>query len=194
MTMSEVLVTIAIFVLIMAAVAVFEENVFSYRKIASDSLETIQDSQVILKNISKEIRMTSMGSDGSYPIANAATSSFTFYADVNNDGNSEKIKYSIIGNILYRNIINPSGSPVSYTGSGSTTTIVKNIRNSTSTPIFEYFDQNYDGTTNSLSQPVNVTVIRLVKVNLTIDIDPTRSPTPRTYSMQINLRNLKNNL
>jgi prepilin-type N-terminal cleavage/methylation domain-containing protein len=194
MTLAEVLVTLAIFLLIMGAVAAFEANVFIYGRFSSDSLQTIQDSQIILKNISREVRNITVADDGSYPIANVSTSSMTVFSDFDDNGSRERIRYSLVKNTLYRAITVASGNPPTYSGQESTSTIVTNIRNSSSTPVFEYYDQNYDGAGNPMSYPVNIPSIRLIRVNLTLDIDPNRSPLPKTYSTSITLRNLKSNL
>ncbi len=194
MTLTEVLVTLAIFLLIMGAVAAFEANVFVYGRFSSDSLQTVQDSQIILKNISREVRNVSIGDDGSYPIVNVSTSSMTVFSDYDDNGNREKIRYSLIKNTLYRAVVSSSGNPPVYSGQESTTTIITNIRNSSSTPVFEYYDQNYDGTGSAMTYPISIPAIRLIRVNLTIDIDPNRSPLPKTYSTSVTLRNLKSNL
>ena len=73
------------------------------------------------------------------------------------------------------------------------TDIIHGVRNNGS-PVFSYFDSSYNGSTNSLSQPVSVLIIRLIKINLTIDDDPNRPPSPMTITTEINFRNLKDNL
>jgi len=195
MTLVEMLVAIAIFTVIMIAVSAFEVNVFSYRKIASDSYTTVQDAQTILKTMTKEIRIMSPGGDGSYALQSAATNTLMFFADVNGDGNKELVRYSYIGTSIYRAVTSPSGSPPVYLNSNtSTSTVIVNVRNSTSTPIFEYYDGNYDGNESPLAQPVSMTSVRLIKLNVTLDVDIKQSPMPRTYSTQVTLRNLKDNI
>lgn len=195
MTLVETLITLGIFITIMIAVGTFGVNMFSYQRVISGSLQTTQDAQIILKTITKEIRSMTSGATGQYPIANAATNTLSFFFDQNNDGVQDRITYSLVGTTLYRAVIVPSGSPITYNiANQSTTTLVYNIRNSPSTPIFEYFDDSYTGTSSPLSLPVTVTNIHLIKINLTLDVDPSRSPTPVTYSAQVNLRNLKSNL
>jgi len=193
MTLIEVVVTLAIFVTVMIAVTAFEANVFSYSSSISSSYTTVQAAETILKTIAKEVRMTSPGSDGSYAIQTAATNTLMFYADTNGTGIKTRIKYYLSGTRLYRAALIPTGSPLAYTGIESTTTIMSDVRNATSTPLFEYFDGSYDGNNQALAQPVSNSSVRLIKVNVTLDTDPNRSPTPRTYTTQVTLRNLKDN-
>lgn len=194
MTLVEVLIALSVFVLIIGAIGLFETNVFTYNSSISSSFTTVQDTQVILKTMTKELRDASPGSDGSYSIQTAATNTIMFYADVNGDGLKERIRYYLFGTALYRAYLVPTGSPLSYSGNESTSTLLNNVRNATSTSVFEYFDGNYDGGESPLVQPVTTSAIRLVKINITLDTDPNKSPAPRTYSTQVTLRNLKDNL
>ena len=193
MTLVELLVTIAIFASIMLVATIFISNVFSYNTSLSSSYTTAFDTEILLKTMAKEIRGTSPGSDGAYPIQNAATNTLTFFADVTGNGVKTRIRYSYSGTKIFRASLLPSGSPLAYTGSESTTTILNNVRNATSTPVFEYFNDLYDGSQSALPLPVDLAVVHLIKINITLDTDPTKSPNPRTYSTQITLRNLKNN-
>lgn len=194
-TLVEVVTTISIFVVIMIAVSMFQYNVLNYNRSGTVALTNAQEVESLLKTIAKEIRSMELGSDGSYAISAAATTSLTFFADVDSDGSKEKVRYYIATTTIYRGIIKPTGSPVSYIPSNETKKIlVTGIRNSTSTPVFEYFDGMYAGTSTPMTYPLNLTSIRLVKVTLTIDTDPNKAPVLRTYSTQAGLRNLKDNL
>ena len=195
MTLAEALVALSIFVVIMVVVTTFEVNVFSYQRTASGSLETAQDAQALLKIMMKELRSLAPSANGAYPLTTAGTSTIVFFSDITGTGVVDQITYSLIGNTLYKAVIIPSGSPAVYnTSSQSTTSLVANVRNASSTPVFQYFDQNYDGTTQPLAQPVTVTSVHTIKINLTLDTDPNHSPLPVTYSATVQLRNLKTNL
>ena len=195
MTLAETLVALSIFIIIMVVVATFQVNVFSYQKSVSGSFQTAQDAQVLLRVIMKELRSISPSANGAYPIESAGTSSIIFFSDSNGDGIVEKYAYNLVGSSLLKTITVPSGSPAIYNPvNQSTTTLVTNIRNSTSLPVFEYYDENFDGTTGALSMPIMVTSVRSIRVTLNLDVDPNRSPLPISYSAQIQLRNLKTNL
>ena len=62
----------------------------------------------------KYLREASYGSDGSYPIASVATSSITFYANVNNDTFIEQVTYLLQNGTFYRVVGEPSGNPPTY--------------------------------------------------------------------------------
>jgi type II secretory pathway component PulJ len=194
-TLVEVFISMAIFVAVMVAVTTFLVNIYSNNTTVSGSFQTAQDAQVILKTMLTELRQTSTASNGAYPIATVGTSSITFFSDVDNDGSTEEITYAFIGNTLYRAIIQPTGSPLSYNvANQSTSSLLTDVRNSSSIPIFQYYDQNYTGTSSPLSLPINIPTVRLIKISLSLDVLVNQAPAVRTYTTQVSLRNLKTNL
>jgi len=195
MTLAELLVAIGIFLVIIVSVYIFEINVFSYNKSFSSTLKGVQDSQVILKTMLTELREVAPSANGGYALANVGSTTLSFYSDVDNDGFPEQITYSLINQTVYRAMTRPTGSPAVYLASNqSTTTLVTDVRNGSVLPLFEYFDENYTGSSLPLSQPAMATAVRLIKINLSLNADTSTSTLPVTYSTQVNLRNLKNNL
>ncbi len=193
-TLLEIIITLAIFSLIMGVVGLFARNLFYYNSIFSGGLTSYDEAKKILQPISSEIRSASPSSLGAYPVETAGNTTFTFFSDINNDGLKEKIRYFLSGNILTKGVIIPSGNPMQYlSNTESLSQIVHNIRNG-STPIFTYYDSNYNGETAALSQPVSVLSVRLVKITLILDTDLNRSPVPITVITEVSLRNLKDNL
>jgi len=195
MTLVEILVAMAIFIAVMIAVTDFEINIFSYNTFVSSSFQTTQTAQNILKTMLTEIRDAAPGANGAFPIVNAGSTTISFFSDTDNNGTEEQVTYTLTGTNMYRAVIQPAGSPPSYNpATQSTTTIFTNVRNGTTTPVFEYFDNTYNGTSSPLTQPVTTTSVSLVKINMVLDIDPLHSPLPVTYTVQVGLRNLKTNL
>ena len=89
----------------------------------------------------------------------------------------------------------PAGAPLSYSGvTESTSTLLRSVSNGTSTDMFQYFDSTYDGNESPLAQPVTLTTIRLVKINAVLASGTIKTPSVKTYSMQVMFRNLKDNL
>ena len=194
-TLVEVFISMAIFVAVMVAVGTFLVNVYSNNRTVSGSFQTAQDAQVILKTILTELRQASTAANGAYPIAVAGTSSITFFSNIDSDAQIEEVSYSFIGNTLYRAVIQPTGSPLTYNlASQSTSSLLTDVRNSSSTPVFQYYDQNYTGTSSPLSLPINIPAVRLIKINLSLDVLINQAPSVRTYTTEVSLRNLKTNL
>jgi len=195
MTLIETMIALAIFVAVIVAVGSYQVSVFSNQRVVSGNFQTAQEAQVILKTLLTELRATAPAADGSYPIVSAGTSSISFFSDPDNDGQTEEITYTLIGNTLYRAIIQPTGTPAIYNPANqATSSLLTDVRNSTSTPVFQYYDQNYTGTSSPLSIPVNIPSVRLIQINLALDVILNQAPAVRTYTTQVSLRNLKTNL
>ncbi len=135
------------------------------------------------------LREASYGSDGSYPIKSAATSSITFYANTNNDSVIERVAYTLINKTFYRTVATPTGNPLTYVGASiATSTISMPVVNGTSTPMFRYF--NKAGT--ELFAPIDISEISSIRVTVVVDVNVNRAPVAFTLSGGATLRNLKN--
>lgn len=195
MTLTEILVTVSIIVIVMAAVGTFQYNVLNYNNSTQTRLTNIQDANNLLKTMARELRASASSANGSFAILTAATSSLTFFADIDNDGLTDQLRYYLATTTLYRGVTKPTGSPAVYNSAQESKKIVATgLVNSSTTPIFEYFPATYTGTSTPMAYPLVLTSIRLVRVNLTIDSDPNKPPPAKIFSTQATLRNLKDNL
>jgi prepilin-type N-terminal cleavage/methylation domain-containing protein len=193
-TLVETLVTLAIIVIIGVVIANFGSDIFSYNYTTQNNLNAQLEGRRVLKQLISELRSASPSATGAYPIALAGTSSLTFFSDVTGDGTKEQLRYYLNGTSLMRGQIEPTGNPPTYPSANETTeTVITNVSNPTSTPIFDYFDTNYAGTSSPLTQPVNISAIRLIRVTVIIDADPNKPPGPITVTSLGTLRNLKDN-
>ncbi len=191
----ELLLALSIFLLILWALVTFQVKITEYNKYGGDLLQSSEDARSILRTMVRELRSIKPANNGAYPLAGAATSSITFYSDIDADGLQEQVRYFLLETTLKKGVIKPFGSPLVYSPAQEKLTFLAyNIKNGTSTALFEYFDNTFTGTSTSLVQPVTVTRVRLVRINLLIDADPRRSPLPRLYTSDVTLRNVKDNL
>jgi type II secretory pathway pseudopilin PulG len=191
-TVVEMLITIFIVTLVGIAIVNFQINIFSLNKISGDSMNAQTDARKALKVMSSEIRSISPSDNGSYAIALAATSTITFYEDIDNDNSKEQVRYFKSGTNLKKGVIQPTGT-IYNPANEVVTNLVSDLVNSSSSPIFYFYDKNYDGSTAPLSYPINIPSIRLIKINIFIDKDINKSPTPIHVTTQVSLRNLKDN-
>ncbi|MBI4132876.1 MAG: hypothetical protein HY473_02220 [Candidatus Sungbacteria bacterium] len=193
-TLIEAVVALGIISLIALVVGAFQRDIFLVSGFLQDSLLAQQDLRRTLKAFSAEARSLSPSGAGAYPIAAANPNDFAFYSDTDSDGLRERIRYFLDGTNLKKGVIVPGGAPAVYDPANETVaTVIRNVI-STTTPIFEYYDTTYNGVSPPLSQPVDTLAIRLVKVTVTVDRNPSRPPPPVTLTTQISLRNLKDNL
>lgn len=148
----------------------------------------VEEARTGVEDAMRDLREASYGSDGTYPIGSVATSSITFYANVNNDTSIQLVTYRLINGTLYRTVAEPSGNPPTYAGATiATSTIATSVVNATSTPLFSYF--NDAGAL--LTAPVDISEIASVETTVVIDVNVNRTPVAFTLSGGATLRNLK---
>lgn len=190
----ELIISISIMLLIGFTIWIFQKNIFSSNNTISGDVIAQNDVHRAFKEITSEIRSASFSSLGAYPIDNATTTSFIFYSDIDDDGVKERIRYFLDGTIFKKGTLKPSGNPLIYNPTNETISeTIHDVDNGT-TPIFNYYDTNYDGFTSSLTNPINILAIRLIKITVIIDHDPSKLPSPITFTTQVSIRSLKDNL
>ena len=190
----EMLIVIAILMIVGTAIWLFQFHIFSLNNVFTSEIGAQQEGRKALKDMTTEIRPLSLSNGGAYPISLANANSLTIFSDINNDGIKEQVRYFLSGAILKKGVITPAGNPLTYNpASEIVKSMVHDIANG-ATPIFAYYDSNYDGTTAPLPSPVNIPAVRLIKITLIIDHDPNRPPSPITITTQVSARNLKDNI
>ncbi len=194
MSIAELIIVIGITSLLIVAMGSFQRDILYFAGFIEKGLSGTQDARAILRTMTREARAALPSSIGAYPIFEAGNQSFTFYSDIDNDGLQERVRYFLSGTDLRKGVIKPSGNPLQYNPASETfSTLARDVRNGGQN-LFDYYDANYDGTTAALTQPVSVSVVRLVKVTVIIDADINRAPSPKTFMTQVSFRNLKDNL
>lgn len=193
-TLLEVVITAGILALISTLVGVLASAGLRTWSFNQDQVEAQEKARTALTRITRLIREAKPADNGSYTIAAATAQSLTFFADADNDGDSEQLRIFLQGTDLMIGTIEPSGSPVTYpAGSEVVRKLIGDVRNG-SDPIFAYHDENFTGSQAALAMPVTIQNIRLVHVALTIDADTTKPPTAITLETNMAFRNLKSNL
>lgn len=192
--MLELLVALGIFSLIIVSVAWLAIHGFRYNAIIWEQLKTQSDGRRVIRDVVDTVRKAEQSSIGGYPIANAGDYDLTIYANVDSDSYREKTRFWLDGTTFKRNVVKPSGSPLGYTGVGETVELAHDAVNiSKNDPVFSYFDENYTGAEAPLVQPVDTTKIRVIRVRLELEKDPTETPVPLRVESAVNVRNLKAN-
>ena len=189
LTLVETIIVVALTAFILLAVNALIWYFYRTNAYTLEQTQAVNSANASLEHALRDIRQASYGADGSYPVLNAATSTVSFYADIDANNTVNKVRYYLSGTTLYRGSTEPSGTPPSYAGQPEKTTlVVDNIRNSTSTPLFVY----YNATGAQLSTPVNIASVASVKVTVYTDVNPNRAPTVYMLSGNATLRNIRN--
>ncbi len=189
MSLIEVIVWIGILTLLMAAMTVAIINVYRNNSYTFERALAIISVRKGLEQTTRLIREVSYSDSGAYPVVALAANSFTFYADYDNDGQAEQVRFFLNGEDLQRGTIEPSGSPAAYTGAETVKTIVDNVRNiALGRDLFTYYDVSGVQVTNMS----DVLAPTFVKIDLIANTG--KNPTVNDYELHGSayMRNLKN--
>lgn len=192
-TLMETMVAIFIFGIGMAGFTYFFSWLWRNNQFVIEEGETARLVSRATDKLVSEIRKARQGDDGSYPIRSGDDFDLVFYSDIDSDGITERVHYYYENNQLKEGLAEPSGSPAAYPSSdGSVSTIASYIVNTSSEPVFYYYDKSYAG--NSSSQPLPTPIdpgdVKLIRVQLYANINPNRAPDNINIESFAELRNL----
>lgn len=188
MTLAEMLVVIALLATVGLALSGAIQYFYRGNAYVLEQAAATDNARRAISTTLQNLREASYGDDGSFPIASAATSSVTFYADVDGDQSVERIRIYLSGTTLYRAITNSGGNPATYVGqTEQTATIISDVRNTATEPIFTYYDA--EGTQLATASP-NAADVRSIGARVKIDLNPLRAPNIFTLTGSATLRNL----
>ena len=191
----ELIVAVGITTLLLGGMYLAMTKVFSIGGYLTTSLDEQGQIRRALKDITPELRSASQSSNGSYPIGLASSTSIIFYSDVDEDGVKERLRYFLSTSTLWKGLLRSTSSPATYnTAYEVISPLVRNVVYSTTTPLFQYYDKNFAGTSTPLTQPVDPLVVRLVKITISADKTPGKPPPAHSGTTQVVIRNLKDNL
>lgn len=192
-TLVELIIVIGILAGVVGLVSSFQAGVFKMNRLFGEGIDVSFEGNRVVKDLIQTVRPLSPSVQGAYPIETAATSTFTFFSDVDRDGVAERVRYYLASTTLKKGVTEPSGVPASYNPANETSIeIAHYVRNSATTSIFLYYDRNYMGTTTPLTYPINLSQVRHVRIYLILDKND-ESPPPFIVTTGATFRNLKDN-
>lgn len=194
-TLVELIVAIGIFVILSFGVIGLIGSTFIDATRQGTSIANADQTRRLANRIAQELRNTVTASNGAYSIATADAQQLTFFSNVDGGTDIERVRYYLSNGKLYRGIVKQSGSPVGYTGAEVSTVVQNDVANGT-TPLFYYYDENFDDSTDvPLTQPVSIATVTYIQLNILVYKKTTITTTPYfTVSSGVALRSLKSNL
>lgn len=195
-TLIEMVITVSIVAIVFVIASDFVLQSLGTQRYISEQNEAINQSRLALKTMSAELREAVSADTGAYPLELIADQEIIFYGDIDNDTDTERIRYFLSGETIQRGLIEPTGFPVTYPMENETiTTLVSYVRNTPQEPLFYYFDENYptDIVNNPLTSPVNPVVVRMVEIHVLTNVDTAHIPDTHVLTGRVQLRNLKEN-
>ena len=194
-TLIELIVTVAIFAILSVGVITLMGSVFTSATRQGNSIANADQTRRLSNQIMQELRNAVTASNGAYPIAVASAQELVFFSNVDGGTDIERVRYYLSGGQLRRGIVKQSGNPVGYTGAETYRVVQNDVANG-ATPLFYYYDENFDDSTDTaLVQPVNIATVTYIKLNIMVyKKTSSTSNVSFTVNSGSSLRSLKSNL
>lgn len=196
-TVIEILMAISLLNIVIALAVILLMYYFRSYSFSFTQQQAIHEGQRAFAQIIRDIREIRTGENGSWPIIEALDNSFIFYSDVTNDGRTDRVRYFVEDNQLKKGVIEPSLPPVNYPQEEETVKVIALfINNTASNPIFTYYNGGWPGDmiNNPLPPDQRLYNLRLVGVNISINVDSGGQTSAYEINSAVMLKNLKDNL
>lgn len=159
--------------------------------IVEEGMASVQAAQSVRK-ISAQLRDIRQSDTGEYMIKTANANELVVYRDEDADDKIERVRYFLdeTNDTFKKGVAKPSGTPLAYPSdynSDTVTTLALYAVNAdNSEPLFKY----YDNVNNQLSSPVTPTNVRVIELNLWVNIKPLSAPDNVRIGTSVEIRNL----
>ena len=192
MTFIEVLVTLAIFTVLIVTINSLLVSFYRYNAYGIEQAAAIDSARRGIEPTINYIREATYSDEGAYPIESIASNVFVFYSDIDDDKNIEKVRLFLDGNMFKMGVIDSAGDPPSYKDQPETVYILaKNVRNEElGQGVFSY----YDSYGNIITSTTDLLRVRFVKMIIVVNVNPQRSPDKFALTASASLRNLETRL
>ena len=191
----EAMIVISVSTILMVAITSTVANFYRYNAFTIEQTLAVNAARKGIEEAVGDIREAAYSEEGGYPIVSAATSTFSFYSDVNTDNNVEFIRLFLDPVTLEfkKGVTSAGGTPLTYVGQPELIFIlgenVKNIEDNTN--IFTYYRSDGTQVTNLTA---NLLDISFVQTTIITNVNPNRAPNDFTLTSSATIRNLKSNL
>lgn len=190
-TVIELVIAMGILMLVAVFITYFSLDIADATLRYGRMLITQQTIQSTLEVMIPEIRSAGQANDGSYPLSIAGTSTLEFYSDLDGDGLLERVRYYLSDETFKKAVIPPSGTPPRYVSSTETLQdLVENVV--PGDQLFQYYDSTATSTNSTaLSQPVDVSRVKTVKVTLIANQGTDSTPSLVGTQAEAAIRNVR---
>lgn len=195
-TLIEVLVTAAITVILAIGILSLQYIIGQNQLTAWKNYLSINDSNLSISMIVRELRTARYGENGAYPLERATSNELIFYSDADYDNVVERVRYTLTGTTFVRGITEPLGFPATYPSENEITKTITDIARNNTEPMFYYYDNNWpeDTTNNPLATPVSPINVKLIRIYLKVNPSPEDSEKDYVLENFTQIRMLKENI
>jgi prepilin-type N-terminal cleavage/methylation domain-containing protein len=192
MSLIEMIVAISIFTIgIIGFTLLFSSSWKSNSFIMEEGMASMQATQSV-RAISAQLRDIRQSDTGEYLLKTATENELVVYREEDGDGKIERVRYFLddSNKTFKKGVAEASGTPLTYPSNYSAdtiTTIAMYVVNTdNSEPLFKY----YNNANNQLSSPATPTSVRIIELNLWINIKPLTAPDNVRIGTSVEIRNL----
>jgi hypothetical protein len=187
LTFIETIIWVAVFSVAMASVSAAVRAVYHGNRYALEQAGAVTSAERGLQEIVRTIREGQYSNEGAFPIVSIGEHELTFYADIDEDPQIERVHYYYSSTTLMRGVLNPTGVPLAYTGVEVAEPIAQYVRNvSGGIPTFRYKDK----LGASITDYANTTAVRFITVSLAVNILVETLPNQVVIDSSAAIRNL----
>lgn len=181
----EAIVVVGLISILAVLVSTFLSKSLSIYRIKRQSVDLEEKAAVVMRDFEKETRAASQ-----IQTAEADELFYYRYFDLTSPSPS-KVHYFMDGNQFKIGITSPVGVEPNITYPSQNEVIKLIVGNVTNTgSIFHY----YTDSGQELTGTIDPAAVKMVELNISLDMDPNSPPAPITESTKVNLRNMKTNL
>lgn len=195
-TIVEVMVVVLGFALIAVGLISLVSGIIRGSRQQETLLVDADQSRRLIAQMVRELRNAQASNTGGYPLEQAGAQTIVFYANIDGGVDIERLRYYLSSGKLYRGVVKPTGSPLTYNlGSEQVTPLLDHVGNGAG-QLFAYYPDTYNGVTDTpLTQPVNVTQVRFVRLSLQVfNVGGVQNTNKYQFTAGATIRNLKTNL
>jgi hypothetical protein len=153
-------------------------------RIKNQSVKLEENAATVMREFERSARAASK-------IITASDNEFTFYRYFDlTSPEPTQVRYFMVGGSFRVGLTPPHGVQPNITYPATDETIDLLIEDVRNTDLFQYFD----GNSNQLSSPIDISEVRMANLKITLDKDPDKVPEAITETTSVSFRNLKDNL
>lgn len=187
-TLIEIIIAFGIMVFVSVMFSNYTMDSYRTMRFVDEFNEVVESAKNSINIMNQEIREADSAENGSYVISAANEQEIIFYSNVDIDNETEKIRYSLDGALLTKDVTEAGAFPYNYGGQVVVSILSQYVENGTAA-IFTYYDEN----NNLIASPsANIYQIRLIHIRLEINT-PNRASANYIIETSVHIRNLKTN-
>ena len=191
----ESLIAVSIMVVVVSVAGVFYSFYLDNYSFSFEETRQLSEAQGALKVMLSEIREAQLSEEGGYPLVVVENDNLVFFADIDNDGEVERVRFSLVGTSLERGVIEPGVEPNVYDIGTEQVRVLSDYIQNGSNPVFYYYNGSWpgDNVNNPLVLSSRLLETRLIEVRLTVNTGSDVGVSDLELKGEIMVRNLKTN-